>query len=57
VVVEQAPRRACPDLPFGEQDVAVTQQQAIAIPDTLQGSLTARLDQLDAEAREVAPGR
>lgn len=28
--------------------------QAIAIPDTLQGSLMARLDRLDAEAREVA---
>jgi len=28
--------------------------QAIAIPDTLQGSLMARLDRLDAEARDVA---
>lgn len=28
--------------------------QAIAIPDTLQGSLMARLDRLDAEAREIA---
>jgi class 3 adenylate cyclase/tetratricopeptide (TPR) repeat protein len=28
--------------------------QAIAIPDTLQGSLMARLDRLDAEARELA---
>ena len=32
----------------------VSSLQAIAIPDTLQGSLMARLDRLDAEAREVA---
>jgi class 3 adenylate cyclase/tetratricopeptide (TPR) repeat protein len=38
----------------GDAYEVVGSLQAIAIPDTLQGSLMARLDRLDAEAREVA---